>query len=253
MNRKGASLDIQDDGCDDERRIGRLRYAFPSNCKTCLYSLQRPYPPLDLGHQSQRRILDQSRGKACIKSSVLCHFKLTSRCRRVKRKTDRKDFYTRILEHRDLKELSDIQLAAHASDFVLAGSETSSTCLSTITYYLLKTPYAAKKVQEEVRGAFASYDDINAASIISLVYLHAIILEGLRIYPPLPFATPRVVPEGGDTVDGHFLPAGVRLLWRFSESSAHKTTRPLSQPTQSRQAWTRPTSETLTPLDQRDG
>ena len=131
-------------------------------------------------------------------------------CRRVNRKTDRKDFYTRILENREPDAFSDIQLAAHASDFVLAGSETSSTCLSTITYYLFKTPSAAKKLREEVRSAFASYNDINAASTISLEYMHAVILEGLRIHPPLPFALPRVVPEGGDTVDGHFLPAGVR-------------------------------------------
>ncbi|MCJ1470908.1 hypothetical protein MMC07_009556, partial [Pseudocyphellaria aurata] len=128
--------------------------------------------------------------------------------RRVRRKTDRKDFYTRILENREPDAFSDIQLAAHASDFVLAGSETSSTCLSTITYYLFKTPHAAKKLQEEVRGAFASYSDINAASTASLEYMHAVILEGLRIHPPLPFALPRIVPKGGDTVDGHFLPAG---------------------------------------------
>ena len=29
------------------------------------------------------------------------------------------------------------------------------------------------------------------------------------MYAPLPFALPRVVPDGGDTVDGHLLPAGV--------------------------------------------
>jgi hypothetical protein len=29
------------------------------------------------------------------------------------------------------------------------------------------------------------------------------------MYAPLPFALPRVVPEGGDTVDGIQLPAGV--------------------------------------------
>ena len=35
----------------------------------------------------------------------------------------------------------------------------------------------------------------------------------MRIYPPLPFALPRVVPAGGDTVDGHFLPEGVSQLF----------------------------------------
>ena len=119
---------------------------------------------------------------------------------------------TRVLENRDPTAVSDVQLAAHASDFVLAGSETSSTCLSTITYYLLRTPTVLRQLQDEVRASFASYSDIDAASTVSLKYMHAVILEGLRIYPPLPFALPRVVPEGGDTVDSHFLPAGASVL-----------------------------------------
>lgn len=39
--------------------------------------------------------------------------------------------------------------------------------------------------------------------------MEAVILEGMRVYAPLPFALPRVVPEGGDTVDGYFLPEKV--------------------------------------------
>ena len=129
--------------------------------------------------------------------------------RRIAKKTDRNDFLTRILENRS-SEISDIQIAAHASDFVLAGSETTATALSCITYYLLKTPHANKTLLEEVRGRFTTYDEINAASTAQLQYLNATALEGMRIYPPLPIALPRVVPEGGDTVAGHFLPGGVR-------------------------------------------
>ena len=164
--------------------------------------------------------------------------------RRVKRKTTRKDFYTRILENREPEAFSDIQLAAHASDFVLAGSETSSTCLSTITYYLFKTPYAAAKLKEEVRGTFTSYSDINAASTASLEYMHAVILEGLRIYPPLPFALPRVVPKGGDTVDGNYLPEGVtssraftsHLLTRTQDHRINQSSRCKSRSSQFRRA-----------------
>ncbi|KAI9787991.1 MAG: hypothetical protein M1816_007295 [Peltula sp. TS41687] len=128
--------------------------------------------------------------------------------KRINRRTDRHDFLTRIIELRDPTEVSDVQIAAHASDFVLAGSETTATCLSCITYYLLHEPDITTKLQEEIRTAFRSYSEINAASTAALKYLNAVILEGLRIYPPLPFALPRLVPEGGDTVDGHFLPAG---------------------------------------------
>jgi cytochrome P450 len=127
------------------------------------------------------------------------------------RRAHRRDFMTRILEQRDPKEVSDLQLAAHASDFVLAGSETTATAMGAITYYLLRPENAAvrKALEDEIRGAFARYEDIDSQATIGLTYLRLVILEGLRMYPPLPLGLPRVVPEGGDVVDGHFLPAGV--------------------------------------------
>ncbi|KAK2755487.1 hypothetical protein FQN54_006424 [Arachnomyces sp. PD_36] len=128
--------------------------------------------------------------------------------RRIQRDTDRKDFLTRILEQRDPEQVSDLQLAAHSSDFVLAGSETTATTLSCIMYYLLRNPAVMARLQREIRSTFTSYEEITALSTLPLKYLHAVVLEGLRIYPSLPFALPRVVPEGGDTVDGHFLPEG---------------------------------------------
>ena len=132
--------------------------------------------------------------------------------KRIMRKTDRKDFMTRILEHREEEHISDIQIAAHASDFVLAGSETTATALSCIIYYISHTPLARERLCQEIRSRFSKYSDINAAATSSLEYLNATILEGLRIYPPLPFALPRVVPSGGDTVDGHWLAADVRMI-----------------------------------------
>lgn len=105
--------------------------------------------------------------------------------------------------------MSDLELAAHVSDFVLAGSETASTVLSTATYYLLKTPDAYRALAAEVRPAFKSSHEINEATTRDLVYLMAVCKEAMRIYAPLPFALPREVPEGGHTVDGYFLPAGV--------------------------------------------
>ncbi|KAK1638559.1 cytochrome P450, partial [Colletotrichum phormii] len=42
-------------------------------------------------------------------------------------------------------------------------------------------------------------------------YLRAVAQEAMRVYPPLPFALPRVVPKVGCTVDGHFLPGGITV------------------------------------------
>lgn len=62
---------------------------------------------------------------------------------------------------------------------------------------------------KEIESTFTSYDQVNATAAGNLKYLRAVALEGMRMYAPLPFPLPRVVPEDGDTVDGHFLPAGV--------------------------------------------
>ncbi len=104
--------------------------------------------------------------------------------------------------------ISDIQLAAHASDFVyarsnqaltpgslltyisIAGSETTATTLATVTWYLLHNPRILEKLQHEVRDTFKSYGSINAQSAAGLPYLHAVCLEALRIYPPLPLGLP---------------------------------------------------------------
>lgn len=71
------------------------------------------------------------------------------------------------------------------------------------------------RLQEEVRSAFSRYEEIDSASTIPLKYLKAVAQEAMRIYPPLPFALPRVVPEPGCHVDGQFLPGGVRIPFIF--------------------------------------
>lgn len=124
-------------------------------------------------------------------------------------KSDRPDFLTKIIEARSEANIPDVAIAAHSSDFVIAGSETTATTLAVMTYYLLKNPEIMSELKQEVREAFDNYESIDAASAGSLKYLKAVAQEAMRMYPPLPFALPRVVPEGGATVDGQFLPAGV--------------------------------------------
>lgn len=90
-----------------------------------------------------------------------------------------------------------------------------------MTYYLLKNPSILSQLQKEVRSSFTQYEDITAATTVPLKYLKAVIHEAMRVYPPLPFALPRVVPQGGCTVDGHFLPGGVRLPTSYQHSSSN--------------------------------
>jgi cytochrome P450 len=93
---------------------------------------------------------------------------------------------------------------------VITGSETTATALSCITYYLLRNPDITAQMRHEIDEAFLTYHTISAKSTAGLKYLNAVCLERMRLYPPLLFTLPRVVPSGGDTVDGYWLPSGVR-------------------------------------------
>lgn len=102
-------------------------------------------------------------------------------------------------------------LQANSSSVLIAGSETTSSMLSGVTYLLLSNPDALKKVTEEVRTSFKSEDEITLTSVSRLTYMLACLNEALRSYPPVPFGMPRMVPKGGATVSGEFIPENVSL------------------------------------------
>lgn len=125
--------------------------------------------------------------------------------RRIKRQDSitHADFFQRILEKGEFEEES---LRENANVLIVAGSETTATTLSGVTYHLLHNENMLKKLQDEVRTAFSSPEEITGDSTQHLLYLHACLEEALRIYPPVAAALQRVSP--GATVDGHWVPAG---------------------------------------------
>lgn len=105
--------------------------------------------------------------------------------------------------------MSDRQIAAHASDLIVAGSDTSASAMATCIYYLLQEPAMMAILQREIRRTFERFEDINGQSTSFLPYLNAVIHEALRIYPPLPLGLPRLVPTGGVLINGVLIPEGV--------------------------------------------
>jgi cytochrome P450 len=102
-------------------------------------------------------------------------------------------------------------MAAYSNTLILAGSETSVTVLSALTYFLCRTPRAYERLKKEVRGRYKSSSEITSLTA-TFPYLTAVIQEAMRMYPPVPFGMPRVVPRGGETVNGLFVPGGVSLF-----------------------------------------
>jgi cytochrome P450 len=108
------------------------------------------------------------------------------------------------MTHEEIKNTSDI--------LIIAGSETTATLLSGVTYLPLRNPEAYAEVQKEVREAFESAEDFILLSTSKLSYLHACLEEALRIYPPVPLALPRRTSAEGAIIDGVVVPPNVRFF-----------------------------------------
>lgn len=111
-------------------------------------------------------------------------------------------------------------IVAHANLLTIAGSETTATLLSGVTFLLAANPEKLARVTDEVRGAFGSEEEITIAAVGRLTYMLACLDEALRMYPPVPTGLPRVVPRGGKTFVGKFVPEGVSGIPFFSPSSS---------------------------------
>jgi cytochrome P450 len=132
---------------------------------------------------------------------------------RLERGTDRPDFISEILKNQGekSKSLTRGEMDSNAVVFMVAGSETTATLLSGVTYLLMKNPDVYKKLVGEIRGKFKKQSEITIDEVNNMEYLIACLQEALRRYPPVPTGFPRVVPKGGDTISGRYIPEGVSI------------------------------------------
>ncbi|ERT02964.1 uncharacterized protein SPSK_08965 [Sporothrix schenckii 1099-18] len=115
------------------------------------------------------------------------------------------------------------QIAGTAGILVIAGSETTTKLLTATTYLLLKNPEAMARATAEVRGAFASAQEITlvTATSATIPYVLACINETLRRYPPSATGMPRVTPPGGAMIAGVFVPENTTVAcWQMAMNYA---------------------------------
>lgn len=185
---------------------------------------------------------------ASIQAKALMHYEFAEirARRRMKIESNRKDFIYYISKQNDKKGgITEDEIMTNAPVLTMAGSETTATWLSGLTYYLLKSPKALQILTEEIRSAFATEDKINFKSVANLEYLNACLDEGLRMYPAGPIGFPRRVPAGGDTIAGYYVPKGVRSVANIFHLQHELTTTLFSRPA-SQSAITAPTAPSAT-------
>ncbi|XP_014244280.1 probable cytochrome P450 6a13 [Cimex lectularius] len=80
---------------------------------------------------------------------------------------------------------TDSVIAAQAFVFFLAGFETSSTTMSFCMYELSKNVKCQDKALEEINKVLEKHGSLNYDAVIEMNYLENILLETMRLYPPV--------------------------------------------------------------------
>ncbi|KAI1084164.1 cytochrome P450 [Whalleya microplaca] len=131
-------------------------------------------------------------------------FTLSTVRRRLARHSPQQDIVAPLLAHGSPSER---ELVSTAQALIIAGADTVSTAMTTALYYLCTTPASLARLRAEVRAL--DPERLTGAGLAGLPYLNAVLEEAMRCFPPIAFGLPRVSP--GETIDGHFVPEGVRV------------------------------------------
>ncbi|ETN39028.1 uncharacterized protein HMPREF1541_07070 [Cyphellophora europaea CBS 101466] len=125
----------------------------------------------------------------------------------------RKDFFYYLLHSKDPETgegFSKKELWGESNTLIIAGSDTTSTTLTSTIFYLLHNPATLARLQQEIRGAFESVEEIRAGPTLNdCKYLRACIDEALRMSPPVGAILPRQTLAGGIDILDHHIPEGV--------------------------------------------
>jgi len=94
------------------------------------------------------------------------------------------------------RKLTEEELVSDCSEFLNAGTDTTSTSLQWIMANLVKYPNIQVKLFQEIKEVIGEEsDEVGEEDLSKMPYLKAIILEGLRRHPPAHFVLPHSVTQ----------------------------------------------------------
>ncbi|KAK6955072.1 hypothetical protein Daesc_002702 [Daldinia eschscholtzii] len=173
---------------------GGLRSTFPTLMKINQYI---PLPVLSLGTQVRERMrlyATQSLGR---------HYKLVEEQGRNAKPTLLSKLYRASEDDQDTLPFE--ELREDAMSYIAAGSDTTTNTLTYLIWAVCKRPDIKAKLLAELSTLPDGFTD---QDLRKLSYLENVIQESLRLYSAAPSGLPRVVPQGGATLAGHFIPGG---------------------------------------------
>jgi hypothetical protein len=129
--------------------------------------------------------------------------------------TKRADFMSYLLRENGANSMSRQEIMESCKLLVFAGSETTATLLSGLTYLICTNKEAYDRVVKEIRSTYRNESEIMLSRMNDTPFLQACVDEALRMFPPTPLMPYRVIRPGGDMICGHYLAEGVCLLNSF--------------------------------------
>ncbi|KAK8099954.1 hypothetical protein PG999_010328 [Apiospora kogelbergensis] len=137
----------------------------------------------------------------------------------------RPDFLTKFMElAADNPELPSGIVSNWTFTNVIAGSDSVGSVITTMMFHLLQHPNCVQKLYTELQSANLTRPRPRLSEIQSLPYLDACMWEAIRLHPAFALPLERVVPEGGITVGGYYLPEGTWVGGNPYVVNRHKPT-----------------------------
>ncbi|KAF6983721.1 hypothetical protein CFC21_001849 [Triticum aestivum] len=115
------------------------------------------------------------------------------------------------------RPLTDNELVILCSEFLNAGTDTTSTGLQWIMAELVKNPAIQEKLYEEIKATTGDdQEEVSGDDIHKMPYLKAVVLEGLRKHPPGHFVLPHKAAEDMEIGD-YLIPKGATVNFMVAE------------------------------------
>ncbi|KAF4357150.1 hypothetical protein CsatB_026650 [Cannabis sativa] len=122
-----------------------------------------------------------------------------------------------LAEEENKRKLKTEEILSLSSEFLDAGTDTTSTALQWIMANLVKHQEIQNKLYEDIKKVMKhDHDEIEEKYLVKMPYLRAVILEGLRRHPPGHFVLPHAVTK--DVVlDGYVVPKNGSVNFMVAE------------------------------------
>ena len=116
------------------------------------------------------------------------------------------------------RKLQENEIMSLCSEFLMAGTDTTSNALQWVMANLVKYPDIQEKVFKEIKGVVGGEEirQVTEDDLQKLPYLKAVILETLRRHPPARFIAPRVLKQDM-VLNGFYFPKNAIINFMVAE------------------------------------